>query len=166
MSRSEMKKAVIAIVLSAAVLTAWGGNPLPGKALAEAELDIRRDGTLDFFDPDRGILKSIAIEIAEKLEDQIRGLMGRRRLDDTVGMLFLYDKAGIRRFWMRNTPRSLDMIFVSDHGEVINIERETEPMSLKTYSSSGPAAYVVEVVAGFCNRYGIRPGTRIEWHRN
>jgi uncharacterized membrane protein (UPF0127 family) len=66
---------------------------------------------------------------------------------------------------MRNTPSSLDMIFVDAGGTVLNTAAYTTPMSDQLYSSVGPAKYVVEAKAGFADRFGIRPGYAMRWKR-
>ncbi len=107
----------------------------------------------------------MVIEIAETPETRARGLMERRGLDDTAGMLFIYDTTGDRTFWMRNTPTSLDIIFVSEDKRVVNIAKHTQPMSDTNYYSKGPARYVVEARAGFTDRHGIKEGTQVRWQR-
>lgn len=126
---------------------------------------IRADGRLEFFNPEGRVLAAITIEIADTPQARATGLMGRRGLDDSMGMLFVHDEAGPKHFWMRNTPTALDIIFVSAEGRVIHIAADTRPMSDTVYSSSGPARYVVEVIAGFCARYGIAEGVQIFWQR-
>ena len=80
-------------------------------------------------------------------------------------MLFLYKDAKYRSFWMRNTPTSLDIIFVGENLKIVNIAEKTLPMSDTRYISSSPAKYVVEVRAGFVKKYGIKAGDKISWER-
>jgi uncharacterized membrane protein (UPF0127 family) len=124
---------------------------------------VRIDGILDFLDSDNRVITSIAVEIADTPETHARGLMGRYLSDNNQGMLFVFAGAEPRSFWMRNTPTSLDVIFVGEDRRVINIAKETTPMSDKSYRSLGPARFVVEVKAGFADRYGIQKGTSIRW---
>jgi uncharacterized membrane protein (UPF0127 family) len=107
----------------------------------------------------------LAVEIAETAEARARGLMGRVLSDYLVGMLFVFASAEQQTFWMRNTPSSLDMIFVDAAGKVLNVAAYTTPMSDQLYSSAGPAKYVVEAKAGFAERFGIRPGYAMRWKR-
>ncbi len=137
----------------------------PQAAVAGEAGGIRADGRLDFISSEGRVLASIAVEIADTPRARATGLMGRRGLDDSVGMLFVHETDGPKSFWMRNTPTSLDIIFVSAAGRVIHIAADTRPMSDTVYSSKGPALYVVEVRAGFCVRYGVVEGTHIRWER-
>ena len=67
----------------------------------------------------------------------------------------------MQAFWMKNTPISLDIIFLNADMQIVHIARETEPFSLRSISSVYPAMYVLEVAAGFCDIYDIQPGCRI-----
>lgn len=151
--------AIIAPVM--AVLIACGTGPAP----AEAGPVIRPDGVVEIVKPDGSVAATLVVEIAETPEARARGLMGRVLSDHMAGMLFIFASAEPQTFWMRNTPSSLDMIFVDAGGTVLNTAAYTTPMSDQLYSSVGPAQYVVEAKAGFADRFGIRPGYAIRWKR-
>jgi uncharacterized membrane protein (UPF0127 family) len=123
------------------------------------------DGGVDFINSEGAILASIAVEIADTPQTRRLGLMWRTGLDDTVGMLFIYNDAVERGFWMHNTPTALDIVFISENGRVIRIAADTVPMSDTMHFSRGPAKFVVEVAAGFCKRYGIVEGVVMKWRR-
>lgn len=127
---------------------------------------LRRDGVLVFLCTDKPAAPGIDIEIADSAASRAKGLMGRLLRDDTEGMLFIFETPGIQNFWMRNTPSSLDMIFVSEDYQILNIAEQTLPLSDRTYSSAGAAAYVVEVRGGFSRRFSIDESCRISWRRN
>ena len=155
------------IVAAMAVLIALGIGPDGiGPARAKAEPVIRPDGVVEMLRPDGSVAASLAVEIAETPEARARGLMGRvlTRLS-WPGCSSSSNPLQPQTFWMRNTPSSLDMIFVDAGGKVINIAAYTTPMSDQLYSSAGPAKYVVEAKAGFADRFGIRPGYTMRWKR-
>jgi len=124
---------------------------------------IRKDGTLDFVHLGGSIKASIAIEIADTPEAQMKGLMGRSVLDDSSGMLFVFERLKPQKFWMKNTPIPLDIIFVGGDGCILNIVESTTPMSNQRYRSKGPIKYVVEVRAGFAKRFQLDTDTCIQW---
>ena len=126
---------------------------------------IRKDGTLDFVHLGKFIKASIAIEIADTPETQMKGLMGRGALDDNSGMLFIFERIEPQKFWMKNTPVPLDIIFVGEDGCILNIVESTTPMSNQRYTSKGPIKYVVEVRAGFAKRFQLYTDTCIQWQR-
>jgi uncharacterized membrane protein (UPF0127 family) len=163
-SRNRFHWAVIAPVM--AVLIAWGtGRNSFGPGPAGAGPVIRPDGVVEIVKPDGSVAASLAVEIAETPEARARGLMGRVLGDYLAGMLFVFASAEQQTFWMRNTPSSLDMIFVDAGGTVLNTAAYTTPLSDQLYSSAGPAKYVLEAKAGFADRFGIRPGYVMRWKR-
>jgi uncharacterized membrane protein (UPF0127 family) len=149
-----------------AFLMAWGaGSHRIGPAAGGTGPVIRPDGVVEIMKSDGSLAATLAVEIADTPEARTRGLMGRVLSDDMAGMLFVFASAEPQTFWMRNTPSSLDMIFVDADGKVLNIAAYTAPMSDQLYSSAGSAKYVVEARAGFAERFGIRPGCTMRWKR-
>ncbi len=126
---------------------------------------IRVDGTLDFVYLDGSVATSIFVEIADTPETQMKGLMGRHALADTHGMLFVFKNLKPRKFWMKDTPVPLDIIFVGSDGCVVHIAESTPPMSDQRVTSGEPVKYVVEVRAGFVERFNINNETCIQWQR-
>lgn len=129
------------------------------------DIPFRADGVLEFIDADGERIEAIAIEIADTDSARQRGLMDRRSLPERGGMLFIFDDADERSFWMRNTPLALDIMFVGADSQVVNIHQRTRPLADERYESDGPAQFVVEVRAGFTARHGIDESTRIRWRR-
>lgn len=103
------------------------------------------------------------VELAASGEAQMRGLMFRDRLGDEEGMLFPSVRPEPRSFWMKNTPLSLDIIFIGPDGRITNIAANTEPYSLKSIPSSGLASAVLELRAGRAAQLGIVPGDKVTW---
>ena len=124
---------------------------------------IFKEGTLNFVRFDKSIKASIEIEIADTPETQMKGLMGRKNLDDNSGMLFVFEHLEPQKFWMKNTLVPLDIIFVGGDGYIVNIVESAPPLSNRRYSSKGPAKYVVEVRAGFAKRFQLDTDTCIQW---
>jgi len=88
--------------------------------------------------------------------------MWRDHLDQDAGMLFVFPETSQLSFWMKNTPRPLDIIYIDAGGRVVSIAEKTTPYSEAPLPSAGPAQYVLEVNAGFAREHGVGPGTRIE----
>jgi len=89
--------------------------------------------------------------------------MFRRSLDTDAGMLFLFDRLEIRRFWMRNCYIPLDMIFLDDQKNVVGIEENTIPGDETGRGPDRPAQYVVELPGGYARSHGLGLGTRAEF---
>lgn len=136
-----------------------------GQRTEPLSLDIpfRADGILEFTTPDSTLITRIAIEVAESDSAQARGLMDRRSLPARGGMLFLYRDTDERSFWMRSTPMPLDILFIRADGTVANIVRHTTPYSDDHIRSVGEVQNVLEVRAGFTERWNIQEGSRIRW---
>ena len=105
-----------------------------------------------------------AVEIADTPKLRSRGLMFRTRMAVDEGMLFLFERDEVVSFWMKNTRLSLDMLFVSKTGEVVDLHRRAVPGSLGSIRSKMPVSAVLEVLGGTVAKLGIRPGDRIR-HR-
>lgn len=101
------------------------------------------------------------VEVASNDEQRARGLMFREKMGLNAGMLFVFDGTGERYFWMKNTPLSLDMIFIGEDGRIGRIEEGTTPFSEKIIGSRVPALYVLELNAGTSRRLGLAPGDQV-----
>lgn len=113
---------------------------------------------------ERGTTKlPFKVELAASPEAQSKGLMFRTELGDNEGMLFPSAAPEPRSFWMKNTPLSLDIIFVGADGRITNIEDNTVPYSLDPVQSSGYAIAVLELRAGRAKELGIVAGDRVVW---
>ena len=103
------------------------------------------------------------VELAASAEAQARGLMFRTALGDNEGMIFPSAAPEPRSFWMKNTPLSLDIIFIGPDGRIANIAANTVPYSLDSVRSNGPASAVLELRAGRAKELGIVPGDRVTY---
>lgn len=104
------------------------------------------------------------VEIATTPEETQRGLMFRKSVPEGTGMLFDFGKEREVRMWMKNTPVSLDMIFIRSDGTIARIAEHTKPYSEAIISSGPPVQGVLEVVAGTARKYGIAVGDKVS-HR-
>jgi uncharacterized membrane protein (UPF0127 family) len=102
-------------------------------------------------------------EVADTAEERSQGLMFREQLAANEGMLFLYPAAKPVSFWMKNTPLSLDLIFIDSAGCIINVAAMAKPFDTSPISSGGPAKAVLEILGGSAGQLGIKPGDLIEW---
>ncbi len=127
----------------------------------------KKEGELSFISKvDNETLAAIDIEIADTDQKTAQGLMYRSSMPQNAGMLFLMPREEIQGFWMRNTYIPLDMIFVNSNKEIVTIHANTTPMNEKSYISTAPALYVVEVNAGYCNKNNIKEGDKIDFTTN
>lgn len=150
--------------LTIMLLLLAGCNPSnDGRTVERPDIPFRPDGVLEVVRPDGSILTTLVIEIAEGDSARAQGLMHRTSLPARGGMLFLDNESKIQTFWMRNTPLPLDLIFVDADSNIVNIAKRVRPLSDETISSADSALYVLEVNAGFSDKYGIDESMSIRW---
>lgn len=114
----------------------------------------------------QGILKiqtyrgpvNFVVEYAITPEEKSKGLMNRKTLAQNHGMLFIYQSPKSVTMWMKNTPLSLDMVFINRMGRIRFIEEKTQPNSTRQIHSGGQVSAVLEVPAGTVENHGIKVG--------
>lgn len=74
-------------------------------------------------------------------------------------MSFVYSAPTVNRFWMKNTPSPLDIVFARDN-KVIAIHKG-EPYSTKLIGDWEPSDLVVELPYGTCAQLNIQIGNNI-----
>ena len=104
---------------------------------------------------------AFAVEIADTPESRARGLMFRTDLPRDAGMLFVFDEAAPRAFWMENTPLSLDMLFFDERGVLCGLVEEAEPFTRTPRPSGCDAQFVLEIHGGLSDQLGIAPGAAL-----
>ena len=102
------------------------------------------------------------VEIADDDAERERGLMYRPPLEDDRGMLVQFPAAREQSFWMKNTPSSLDIIYIDPQGRIVSIAAHATPYSETPLPSNGPANGVLELRAGRAQEIGAKPGDRIK----
>lgn len=110
--------------------------------------------------------QEIIVEIADDNEKRALGLMYRDYLPEHAGMFFILNKEGITSFWMQNMLIRLDMIWIDEDGKIVDITKNAQPctddIESCTYRPDEPVKYVLEVNAGFTDKYDIKEGDVIE----
>ncbi len=101
------------------------------------------------------------VEIADDEAERERGLMYRPRLEDDRGMLFQFPAATEQSFWMKNTPSSLDIIYIDPQGLIVSIASHATPYSETPLPSNGAANGVLELRAGRAEEIGAKPGDQV-----
>lgn len=104
---------------------------------------------------------SLAVEVASDDPSRRLGLMNRESLPENRGMLFIFRNAVEQSFWMKNTLIPLSIAFISDDGEILQIEH-MKPKDETSTLSKHRVRYALEVNKGWFERHGIEPGARIK----
>ena len=98
------------------------------------------------------------ILFAESNKDRRQGLMHIEFMQQNQGMLFVFNPPRKVSMWMRNTPMTLDILFIDSDGKIINIEKNTTPYSTKAIPSGGSIQWVLEINGGLSEKLGIKTG--------
>lgn len=135
-----------------------------GTAVSDAGPKFTKEGELYFLSrANNDTIRKIDVELAETDDERAKGLMDRRSMSDDQGMLFIFSNAEEQSFWMKNTYISLDIIYVDENKEIVSIQKYATPLSEESLPSFKKAMYVVEVNAGFCDKYHIAYGDKIAY---
>lgn len=104
---------------------------------------------------------ALTAEVAHTEAARTQGLMHRRILPESRGMLFVFVDTARHAMWMMNTYIPLSVAFIDEQGVIINIE-DMKPQTQDTHPAARPAKYALEVNRGWFAKRGIRPGAKIE----
>ncbi|MDE1985671.1 MAG: DUF192 domain-containing protein [Alphaproteobacteria bacterium] len=104
---------------------------------------------------------AFTVEVASDPASQEHGLMFRKTLAPNAGMLFDFHKAGPVVFWMKNTPLSLDMLFIKADGTISTIAANAVPYSEDQIPSSEPVRAVLEINGGRAYALNIQQGDKV-----
>ncbi|RZJ38756.1 MAG: DUF192 domain-containing protein, partial [Brevundimonas sp.] len=66
-----------------------------------------------------------------------------------------------RGFWMRNTPSSLDILYIDPQGRIVSIASHATPFSEAPIASNGAANGVLELRAGRAAEINAKPGDKV-----
>src|SRR5258706_1307294 len=103
----------------------------------------------------------LTAEVARTDPTRTEGLMHRRILPESRGMLFVFRQVEVHAMWMMNTHIPLSVAFLDANGVIINIEDMT-PHTQDTHPAARPAKYALEVNQGWFKKRGIKPGARVD----
>lgn len=127
---------------------------------AVAEPPFKKEGELTFLKNQ----EKLTIEIADNEAETTQGLMYRRTMPDSCGMVFVFPDSQPRNFWMKNTYLPLDILFLDESKKIVTIQANQTPFSEEQIPSFENAKYVLEVNAGYCQRKGIEKGDVVKWN--
>ena len=119
--------------------------------------------------------ENFKLEVAADVDTRARGLMGRKKIDEHGGMLFIYKKSDKFSFWMKNCLTDMDIIYLDRTGKIVAMhEMKKEPVKredetpkqyenrLKSYPSGKLARYVIELKPGSNKRLKLKEGDKIK----
>ena len=102
-----------------------------------------------------------SVEVADDTAERAKGLMHRRSLPLSAGMLFIYETPQPLSFWMRNTLIPLDLLFIDDRGVVQKIHHSAIPLDETPIPGGDDLLSVLQINGGLAKRLGITEGSEI-----
>jgi uncharacterized membrane protein (UPF0127 family) len=141
-----------------------------GKVKKKVELhkkpSFHKDGNGWFISDKGDTLVHVNIEIANTDFKITKGLMDRPHMREDNGMLFTFIDEDKRSFWMKNTIIPLDIIYITEKGNIDSFYKSTVPFSVKPLPSTGAVKYVLEVNGGFLDIHEITSNTHFVYNHN
>ncbi len=105
-------------------------------------------------------LHLIDTQLALTSEQRATGLMFRREMPQSEGMLFVFEQVSEQCFWMKNTLLPLSAAFVADDGTIVNLV-DMKPQTTQSHCSTRPVRYVLEMNQGWFAKKGIKAGFKL-----
>ena len=102
----------------------------------------------------------IDVQIAQTPEQRQIGLMFRKEMPQSEGMIFVFEQPATQCFWMKNTLLPLTAAFVADDGRIVNLV-DMKPMSEDSHCSKEPVRFVLEMNQGWFARKNIKAGSKL-----
>ncbi|MDD5560223.1 DUF192 domain-containing protein [Candidatus Methylomirabilis sp.] len=105
---------------------------------------------------------TITVEVARTAQEQARGLGDRSSLPKGRGMLFPFDAAKPRVFWMKGMLIPIDIVWIRE-GKIVAIDASIAPPRSRETPAilSHVADLVLEVPAGFALEMGVKEGQTV-----
>ncbi len=107
-------------------------------------------------------------DLALTEDQQIKGLAIKNHVNESQGMLFVFQHPSKQSFWMKDMKFPIDIIWLNANSSVVYIVPNLEPCPIRGdcpgYSPGEDSLYVLETSAGFSQRHNIRVGTQIHFH--
>lgn len=102
----------------------------------------------------------IQAQVAATNEQRATGLMFRKEMPASEGMLFVFEQPSSQCFWMKNTLLPLTAAFVADDGTIVNLA-DMKPQTTNAHCSTKPVRYVLEMNQGWFAKRGIKAGSKL-----
>ncbi|MFA6301151.1 MAG: DUF192 domain-containing protein [Candidatus Paceibacterota bacterium] len=108
--------------------------------------------------------REVNVDLALTVDEQRRGLSGRKNLEEDEGMLFIFGSEGIYSFWMKDMNFPIDIIWINKDLKIIYVKEKALPESYpESFSPGEKALYVLEVPAGFSEKNNVETGDSVEF---
>ena len=101
-----------------------------------------------FINVNKNNPQELSLDLADNEQKRSYGLMNREDIKPNSGMLFIWKDRQIRNFWMKNTHFNLDLFFLNNQGEIIEIYKNAKAFDETNIKSQNEVNFVVELRSG------------------
>ena len=108
--------------------------------------------------------REIRVEVAKTPEERAQGLMGRKHLADSEGMLFIFEEEDYHSFWMKNTLIPLSIAFIAKEGRIVSIT-DMKPLTLDSHTPPKRVLYALEMNQGWFSANKIKVGDIVRFSK-
>lgn len=109
----------------------------------------------------------IRAEVAATASARQVGLMHRRSLEPSSGMIFVFPDRRELDFWMLNVPIPLSIAFLDDDGTIVRLHEMAPGDGIPAqdqprYRSAGAVRLALEMEGGWFGRHGLKEGDKLD----
>lgn len=106
---------------------------------------------------------TLLVDLSITFEQIILGLSNKNSIKENEGMLFVLNPSSRRGFWMKDMKFPIDIIWLNENKEIVNIKKSLEPCvtNCPVYYPDRESKYVLETVAGFADKQNLKVGDTI-----
>ena len=156
----------IALLIFACILVFQACREETKTVVKTEPITFNKEGTLKIIKNEADtVITLMDIEIAESEYETQTGLMYRKSMEDTQGMLFIFPDDRMHSFYMKNTEIPLDIIFIKADSTIASIQENARPYDESGLSSKVPVRYVLEVNAGLAKKWSLEVGDKIDFKK-
>ncbi len=136
------------------------------KTIKQVEVTFTKEGELTLYKGiNDTIITKLDIEIAKTDQEVQTGLMYRESMKKNQGMLFVFPQIRERSFYMKNTRIPLDLIFLDNNKTIVSFQENAKPFNEASLPSNAPAQFVLEVNAGFAEKWLLEVGDKMDYYQ-
>jgi len=161
-----MKKNILALTAFSLFLSLTFSSCEDDKKEEVIETDpitFTKEGEVYLIKASGDTLRKLDVELAETEYEHQTGLMYRESMDNDQAMLFVYNDARPRSFYMKNTYIPLDIIYYGADSTLVSIQKNATPRDETSLPSDGPTQFVLEINGGLSDQWGIEDGDRFSF---
>lgn len=112
---------------------------------------------------------TVHVELAKTPAEMEYGLMGRTKLPEGRGMLFIHDHPGQNAYWMYHCKIGLDIVWMDQSHHIVEMSPNTPPCkgassTCPNYGGHATSSYVLELPVGSVKAHGLQEGQMVNFN--